>query len=142
MTAADSQRPADHPAPPRYVLVVDDEPDMRDSVTRILHRGGYESVAAGSGEEALIFFQQRRPLLILTDLRMPGMDGLALLRAVREHGSPIPVVVVTAYASDATAREALAAGASAFLPKPFTGAQLLGAVRAALDHGLPATGSA
>jgi CheY-like chemotaxis protein len=70
---------------------------------------------------------------------MSGMDGLALLRTVRQHAPPVPVVIFTAYASEATAQEALAAGASAFLPKPFTGAQLLEAVRAALDHasGLP-----
>jgi CheY-like chemotaxis protein len=135
MTAAET--PAGHAASPRYVLVVDDEPDMRVNVARILRRGGHECVMAGSGEEALSLLQERRPDLILTDLRMPGMDGLALLRAVRQHVPPIPVVVVTAYASEATAREALAAGASAFLAKPFTGAQLLDAVRSAFDHGGP-----
>jgi CheY-like chemotaxis protein len=118
----------------RQVLVVDDEPDMLVNVARILRRGHYECVTAASGEEAMTLFQRRRPDLILTDLRMSGMDGLALLRAVRQHASSVPVVIVTAYASEATAQEALAAGASAFLPKPFTGAQLLEVVRTALDH--------
>lgn len=138
MTAAGSQTPADHPASPRYVLVVDDEPDMGVNVTRILRRGGYDCLAAGGGEEALALCEQRRPDLILTDLRMPGMDGLALLRAVRQHVPPIPVIIFSAYASGATAGEAGAMGASAFLPKPFTGAQLVDAVRAVLDHGGPA----
>jgi CheY-like chemotaxis protein len=135
MTAAGSQTPNGHPASPRSVLVVDDEPDMLVNVARILRRGRYECVTAGSGEEAIALLQRQRPDLILTDLRMPGMDGLALLRAVRRHFPPTPVVIFTAYASEATAQEALAAGASAFLPKPFTGAQLLETVRTALDHG-------
>lgn len=122
----------------RQVLVVDDEPDMLVNVARILRRSHYECVTAASGEEAMALFQQRRPDLILTDLRMSGMDGLALLRAVRQQAPPIPVVIFTAYASEATAQQALAAGASAFLPKPFTGARLLEAVRAALNHAFPA----
>jgi CheY-like chemotaxis protein len=116
------------------VLVVDDEPDMLVGVARILRRAHYECVTAASAEEAMTLFERRRPDLILTDLRMPGMDGLALLRAVRNQLPPTPVVICTAYASEATAQEALAAGASAFLPKPFTGAQLLDAVRTAVDH--------
>ena len=124
-----------HPAPLPLVLVVDDEPDMLVNVARILRRGRYECVTAGSGDEAMTLFQQRRPDLVLTDLRMPGMDGLALLRAVTQHVPPTPVVIFTAYTSEAISQEALAAGASAFLAKPFTGAQLLESVRAALDHG-------
>jgi CheY-like chemotaxis protein len=127
MTAADGH--------PWYVLVVDDEPDMLVNVVRILRRARYECVTAGSGEEAIAVFRRKRPDLILTDLRMQGMDGLALLRAVKQQLPPTPVVIFTAYASEATAQEALAAGASAFLPKPFTRPQLLEAVRGALDHG-------
>jgi CheY-like chemotaxis protein len=137
MTAASRPTPDGHSVSPPYVLVVDDEPDMLVNVARILRRGRYDCVTAASGEEAMTLFQHRRPDLILTDLRMPGMDGLALLRAVTRHVPPIPVVIFTAYTSEATSQEALAAGASAFLPKPFTGAQLLEAVRAALDHGGP-----
>ena len=85
MTAASTSTPDGHPASPPYVLVVDDEPDMLVNVARILRRGRYECVTAASGEEAMTLFQHRRPDLILTDLRMPGMDGLALLRAVMEH---------------------------------------------------------
>jgi CheY-like chemotaxis protein len=135
MTAASTPAPNGHPASPPYVLVVDDEPDMLVNVARILRRGRYECVTAASGEEAMTLFEQRRPDLILTDLRMPGMDGLGLLRAVRKHVPPTPVVICTAYTSEATSQEALAAGASAFLAKPFTGAQLLESVRTALDHG-------
>lgn len=120
--------------PPATVLVVDDEPDMLDNVARILRRGPYVCCTVGSACEALALVERHRPDLILTDLRMPGMDGLALLRAVKQLSPPIPVVIFTAYTSEATAQEARAAGAAAFLAKPFSGAQLLQMVRQTLDH--------
>jgi two-component system response regulator GlrR len=128
---------SDGHAPPGLsvkVLAVDDEPDMLENVARILRRSAYQCVTAGSGQAALAVLARDRPDLILTDLRMPGMDGLALLRAVKQFSPPTPVVVFTACASDATAHEALAAGAAAFLAKPFTGAQLMETVRMLLDH--------
>jgi CheY-like chemotaxis protein len=122
------------PGLPRKVLVVDDEPDMLDNVARILRRGAYACLTAGGGQEALAILAQDPPDLVLTDLRMPGMDGLALLRAVKQLSPPTPVVVFTAYASESAARDALAAGAAAFLAKPFTAVQLLETVRATLNH--------
>jgi CheY-like chemotaxis protein len=127
------------PRSPGKVLVVDDEPDMRDNVARILCRGAYECLTAEDGQEALAVLARDRPDLLLTDLRMPGVDGLTLLRAVTQLSPPIPVVVFTAYASEATAQEALAAGAAAFLAKPFTGAQLLETVRTLMN---PVSGAA
>jgi CheY-like chemotaxis protein len=125
----------DPPGFPRKVLVVDDEPDMLENVVRILRRGAYECLTAGGGREALVILARDRPDLILTDLRMPEMDGLALLRAAKQLSPPTPVVVFTAYASEATARDALAAGAGAFLAKPFTALQLLETVRSMLNDG-------
>ncbi len=119
-------------ARPVRVLVVDDEPDMLVNIARILRRGPYQCLMASNGREALAALDRERPSLVLTDLRMPDMNGLALLRAVKDRSPATPVVVFTAYATDATAREALAAGASGFLAKPFTGAQLLELVRASL----------
>jgi CheY-like chemotaxis protein len=121
------------PPPQRRVLVVDDEPDMLVNVARILRRGPYDCVTAGSAEEALALFKRDQPDLILTDLRMPRMDGLALLRALKQLSTSTPVIVFTADATEATAQEALAAGASAFLAKPFSGSELLELVRASLD---------
>jgi CheY-like chemotaxis protein len=133
-----SQSLTSHDRLPRslpMILVVEDEPDMRENFARILYRGPYTCVAVHDGREALAVLEREAPPdLILTDIRMPGMDGLALLRAVRQLALPIPVVVFTAYAFDATARDALAAGAVAFLAKPFTGAQLLETVRTILDR--------
>jgi CheY-like chemotaxis protein len=127
------ERPLGSPA---VILVVEDEPDMRDNLARILRRGPYTCLAAGDGWEALALLEAgAAPDLVLTDIRMPGMDGLAFLREVMQRVPPIPVAAFTAYASDATAREALAAGAVAFLAKPFTGTQLLQTVQAILNCG-------
>jgi len=106
-------------APPK-ILIVDDEVDMRETCVRIFKRDGYECVAVNDGHEALTILDRERPDLILTDLRMPRMDGLAFLRHVRRLPAPPPVVVLTAYVSEGSVREALAVGAAACLPKPFT----------------------
>jgi CheY-like chemotaxis protein len=118
---------------PRRILVVDDEPDMLVNVARILRRGPHVCVTAGSSEEALALVERDQPDLIVSDLRMPGMDGLGLLRALKQLSASTPVIIFTAYATDATAQEALAAGASAFLAKPFTATELLEIVGASLN---------
>jgi len=123
-----------HIPSPATILVVDDEPDMLDNVARILRRGAYACCTVANGREALALIGRHHPDLILTDLRMPGMDGLALLRAIKQLSPPTPVVIFTAYTSEANAQEALAAGAAAFLAKPFSGAQLLQTVRQALGQ--------
>lgn len=122
------------PGPPRTILVVDDEPDMRENVVRILRRGRFACLTAGSGREAVEILDRDRPDLVLTDLRMPGMGGLALLREVGRRAPGTPVVVFTAYATPSNAEEARHAGAVAFLAKPFSAAQLLEVVHRALDR--------
>jgi len=105
---------------------------MLENVARIFRRSPYACLTAASGREALTLMDREAPDLILTDLRMPGMDGLALLREARQRRPGTPVVVVTAYASDEAAQRALDAGARALLPKPFTSAELLRTVGQAL----------
>lgn len=126
--------PREAAGPPRRrtVLVVDDEPDMLENIARILRRSAHDCVTARDGEEALALVERRRPDLVLTDLRMTGIDGLALLGALKRLSPRTPVVLFTAYATDAVALEAVEAGAAGFLAKPFTGAQLLEVVRRAL----------
>ncbi len=123
------------------ILVVDDEPDMLENVTRILRRSSYACVTARDGPQAMALLAETRPKLILTDLRMPGMDGLALLRAVKRVAPETPVILFTAYASEGAAHEAAHAGATAFLAKPFTATQLLQAVRQTMA-GEPPAGAA
>ncbi|GAB4509932.1 MAG: response regulator transcription factor [Anaerolineae bacterium] len=101
-----------------YVLVVDDEGPNRYSVTKTLQRVGYVVSEAASGEEALDFIQKQHFDVILTDIRMPGIDGVELLRRVKEEAPDAIVILMTAYASLGTAVEALRLGAHDYLIKP------------------------
>jgi translation initiation factor IF-2 len=92
------------------ILVVDDEPDMVETVARILTHLGHESVTATEGGAALELLERERPDLVLTDLRMPGMDGLALLKEVKRIDPEAPVVLFTAHATIQTAVEAIKEG--------------------------------
>jgi CheY-like chemotaxis protein len=126
----------------RTVLVVDDDADMVDTCARILHRSGHDCLTATSGLDALALLHRHRPNLILADLRMPGMDGLAFLTHARRMTPQVPVVIFTAYGSMETARQARDSGAAAYLSKPFSVAELQDAVaqtlaaRAAREGGL------
>lgn len=102
------------------ILIVDDEADMRETCIRIFQRDGYRCLAVSDGQQALAVLERERPDLILADLRMPSLDGLALLRHVQRLTSPPPVVIFTAYTSESSFKEALEGGAAAYLPKPFT----------------------
>jgi DNA-binding NtrC family response regulator len=100
------------------ILVVDDSPVIRDVLREFL-RGRYEIDTAANASQALAAFVRRSPDLILLDIRMPGVDGLSLLRSFRDTGMQVPIFVMTGYASLEIARDALDSGATAYLPKPF-----------------------
>ncbi|MBI4241386.1 MAG: response regulator [Candidatus Rokubacteria bacterium] len=119
----------------RTIMVVDDEVDMLETCARIFRRSGYTCLTAASGQDALALLKLVRADLILADLRMPRVDGLTLLRQAKRMAPEIPVVIFTAYVSEASARETLEAGAAAYLPKPFTASQLRSAVEQALGRG-------
>ncbi len=116
------------------VLVVDDKELMRDSVATILTRAGYGVIVAPNGKTALRLLHERRPSLLLTDLEMPEMTGLELLDAVRQTEVDIPVVLMTAFATVATAVDAMKRGAFDYITKPFEGEQLVITIRRALEH--------
>lgn len=118
----------------RTILIVDDEADMLETCARIFRRSGYTCLTTASGQEALALLERVHPDLILTDLRLHRMDGLTLLRQAKQLAPEIPVVIFTAYVSEASARAALEAGAAAYLPKPFTAAQLRRAVEQTLGE--------
>jgi two-component system response regulator AtoC len=101
------------------VLVVDDDASMRHLLTVILTDRGYQVRAVGSAEDALKEFSARPFDLVLTDVRMPRMDGIALTRAIQERQPGATVIVMSAYGSHEAALEAMKAGAYDFLPKPF-----------------------
>ena len=107
------------------ILVVDDEPDVaemfRQRFRREARQGTYVLHFAGSGEEALqMLAHEIEPQLIvlLSDINMPGMDGLSLLREIKQRRPDLPVMMVTAYGDDARRRHAAEAGALQFLTKP------------------------
>ena len=100
------------------ILVVDDESDVRDTLAELLVADGCDVAAAGSGEEALDLIRSRLFDAVIADLRMPGMDGLELLRQIKEHDPAIEVIVMTAYQTVETAIEALKRGAYDYISKP------------------------
>ncbi len=100
------------------VLVVDDEPDAVDLLQEFLVAKGYEVLTASGGEEALRSVREERPHLILLDVRMPGMNGLEVLRHVRQIDQEVGVIMVTAVNEEETGREALALGAFDYIVKP------------------------
>ena len=117
------------------VLIVDDKQMMRDSVGATLQRGGYQVVAAADGNSALAMLARHRPAAVVTDLKMPEMDGLELLKRMRSVDDHLPVLIMTAFGSIGGAVQAIKQGAFDFLPKPFEGDQLVMAVRRAVEHG-------
>ena len=111
----------------RKVLVVDDDPIMHRVLKHYLERNGYDMVSATNGFQALELAARELPCLIVLDVRMPEMSGLAALRQLKDTESTkgIPVIVVTVHADHVTHMESQVSGAAAFLAKPFRPAELL-----------------
>jgi two-component system KDP operon response regulator KdpE len=115
------------------VLVVDDEPKLARALKAILHGNGFEPVLAATGEEALELLDRQPPDLVLLDLALPGMDGLAVCRAIRQDRQlDLPIVILSAQGDEDAKVEALDLGADDYLTKPFGTKELLARMRAAL----------
>jgi DNA-binding NtrC family response regulator len=119
---------------PARILLVDDEPDMLENCSRILSRQGHTCMTAANGREALAILERERPDLLVTDLKMPEMDGMALLRHAHELDPTLPVIMLTAFATIESAVAAVKEGAFDYLPKDFSVDQLRVAVERALRH--------
>jgi CheY-like chemotaxis protein len=115
----------------RKVLVVDDDPIMHRVLKHYLEERGYETLTAGTGGQAIEVASNELPDLILLDVGMPDMSGLAALRQLKEQEATrlIPVIVITAHADRTTQLESKISGAAAFLTKPFRLAELLDALQ-------------
>lgn len=113
------------------ILVVDDQPQMRRFMRTTLTSAGYEIDDAKTGEEALNKIREFHPDLILLDINMPGMGGLAACREIRS-GTNIAIIILTVRNSEEDKVEALDAGADDFVTKPFSTPELLARIRAAL----------
>ncbi len=119
--------------PGERILVVDDEERMLQLLDKLLTEEGYEVRTAPTAAEALRILGDTDCDLVISDVRMPGMDGLALLKSLNEQGSAATVILMTAYASVTAAVEAIQAGAFHYLTKPFKIDEMLMAVRKSLE---------
>ncbi|MBN1673072.1 MAG: response regulator [Kiritimatiellae bacterium] len=115
------------------ILIVDDEPDILSVLESILAGAGHEVVAASNGAEAMARLREQAVDLVISDINMPGVDGLDLLRAVREDGARIPIVLLTGDAKPETATRSLKYNVFDYLVKPPRRAQILDTVDRALQ---------
>lgn len=122
------------PDGPAHVLVVDDNADMRDYLTRVLTGAGHRVTAVGDGDRALAAVRSVAPDLVISDVMMPGTDGLRLVAALRAdpRTAALPVLLLSARAGREDAIDGFESGADDYLVKPFAAADLLARVRAAL----------
>ncbi len=114
------------------ILIVDDEPDMCEMLTRILYSEGYLTDVAGSGKEAVQKVRTENVDLVLLDIMMLGMNGIETLQRIKTICPGLPVVMITAYATLKTAQEAMSLGAYDYITKPFN----LECVREVIKQGL------
>lgn len=117
----------------KKILLVDDDCDLLRLLSLRLAGHGYETVTVESGEEALAQVELARPQMVITDLRMEGMDGMALADCIHRKNPALPVIILTAHGSIPDAVEATKNGVFAFLTKPFNSQDLLAQVEKALS---------
>jgi two-component system response regulator FixJ len=116
------------------ICLVDDDPDVRESLEALLSTAGFETAAFASAAEFLAAFDPDRTACVLLDVRMPGMDGLALLETLGAARRGVPIVMMTGHADVPMAVRAMKAGAADFVEKPFASARLLDGIRAAIGR--------
>jgi DNA-binding NtrC family response regulator len=118
----------------KTILLVDDELDILNSIGEILTRFGYQVIAKPDAREALAVVRQGAKIdLVITDYRMPGMDGLEFLNALRIENASVPVIILTAYGAVESYLKSLSLGVFEYLNKPIKAKELGRIVQAALD---------
>ena len=117
------------------ILVIDDEPAIRETMRMTLEYDGHECLTAGSGQEGLTLAERENPDLVFLDIKMPGLDGLEVLSRLRGMNEALPVVMVSAHGTATTALEAGRLGAFRFIEKPLSKDYVLDAVREGLELG-------
>jgi excisionase family DNA binding protein len=140
----DSQRPRPDRAPGavsqgsrsarKRVLVVDDEASIRDLLSKTLALAEYDVDTAGDGAAALDRMRQSGYDLLIADLKMPGMDGLTLIRQAKKLKADLPVIIITGFSTESSAIEAVNLGVAGYLTKPFRVPQVLAAAAKALGQ--------
>ncbi len=123
------------------LLLVDDDADLLKLLAMRLGAAGYQVASAGSAEEALLLLDVQRPQLVISDVQLPGLDGLALFDAIRARHPLVPVILLTAHGTIPDAVTATAKGVYTYLTKPFDGKALLDTIAEALALSAPADAS-
>lgn len=116
----------------RLILVVDDDKEVRAALTRIFSKEGYEVTAAANGEEAIELIGKNHFKLVITDLRMPGIGGLELLKKIKTNKPDTLVIILTAFCDDITYTDIRALGAYTYLCKPIKKNEMLAIVKDAM----------
>jgi len=120
------------------VLVVDDEPTIRELVARYLERAGYRASVADDGPQAIAMSSERRPDLVVLDIMLPGIDGLEVMRRLHEGPPPRPaVILLTAKGEESDRIVGLRSGADDYMAKPFSPRELVARVQAVLRRSSP-----
>ncbi len=127
-------RPGDRPR----ILVVDDEQAVRDLLAKTLTMADYDVDSAPDGASAIDRLRAVEYDLLITDLKMPGMDGLSVIREARRSAPDLPVIIITGYSTEASAIEAINLGVAGYLTKPFRLPRILAATARALGEPVPA----
>jgi DNA-binding NtrC family response regulator len=116
------------------VLIIDDEEVLREVLQAVLQREGFETIAAGSGEEGLHLLDHEEVDLVILDLMLPGMSGMETLRSIKDENADLPVIIITAYSSIDGAIGAMKQGAFHYIPKPFKNEEVVLTVNKALEQ--------
>lgn len=117
----------------KTILIIDDEADLAETCARLLRSVGYTCVVANDAAAAMALFDSSHPSLVLSDVTLLVGDGYEVARYVRSKSPNTPVILMTAYHTQRTPQDALAAGASAYLRKPFANRELVALVKSLLD---------
>lgn len=115
------------------VLVIDDERPIRETLEMFLREKGYEVVTSEDGERGLEAFQRERPEIVILDIRLPGMDGLEVLRRIKETGEGAHVIMITAYHDADITQQAMKLGAYRYIRKPLDADEFEGVIEKAVN---------
>lgn len=119
---------------PKRVLIVDDQESMREMLSDLLDMMGHKAEAVEGGSQALEHLAEKTVDLVITDLNMPEMDGMELMKRIKEKTPDLPVIVITGYGTFHTEKQVLSNGADGYIPKPCTINRVQATVNAALGE--------
>lgn len=116
------------------ILIIEDEAIVAKNMRRYLERGGYQVHVAASGEDGIDQFGRLLPDVVLLDYRLPGIDGLEVLKRLRGEFGDVAIIVITGHGNDEVEVAAIKAGAAGYVSKPFVLSELKQAIECALRH--------